>query len=369
MNKAWRSVLSVLLAIALVLPLAPFASAADTASGVSLSPSSTITLYYRSGATHTATVTATPTTADSTAYSGAIVWSLSDSTPVRAASSSTAAIGSQAYSSSTRAITLEAKAVGTTLLTATVGDSKTVSSFPFSLSKASLRVGETATASADPRYFSGDKATATYASSNTSVAKVSGSTITPKLHFNTYPVPTIRIPTLSSFIIDSHHCITLLTAIVQGKALRVPFPGETMLNTKIPETRYKVPFLCILFDPLNINNPAMVIISNIKPGNMQVVFGNEPEQISPFARQRGICFKIPAPLPGHLTANAHILSAVIMDRDIPKEKPGTVSVPALDLSPGAGRKTQRLNDFKRVMGFTGKSEPVTKNDILNRVFL
>ena len=189
MNKAWRSALSVLLAIALVLPLAPLASAADTASGVSLSPSSTITLYYRSGATHTATVTATPTTADSTAYSGAIVWSLSDPGPVRAAASSTAAIGSQAYSSSARAITLEAKAVGTTLLTATVADSKTASvtvnvledsvrPFSFTLDSTSLQVGGTTRARASATYFSGDSAAVAFASSNTSVAQVSGSTIT-----------------------------------------------------------------------------------------------------------------------------------------------------------------------------------------------
>lgn len=181
MNKAWRSVLSVLLAIALVLPLAPFASAAETepvyATSVTVAPSSTDNVYYRAGQTNSVKLNATVTPSD---YSGTITWSSSGSSLSKA-------------SGTGKSLTLTVLGTGATTVTATVNTAAgqttsnsytvnvladSVQSTTVSLSKSSIQVGDTARATATATYHLGtdsSPSSVNYASSDPSVASVNAS--------------------------------------------------------------------------------------------------------------------------------------------------------------------------------------------------
>ena len=81
---------------------------------------------------------------------------------------------------------------------------------------------------------------------------------------------------------------------------------------------------------------------------------NEGQQIFPLIRQRGKILKIPAALARHLTPHAHVLAAIIMDRDTAKVQPIHVAAGTLGFCPGTVAQAQCLNDFFRCVALAGK---------------
>ena len=203
MSRTWKSIFSVLLAAALLLPVAPAARAdQDGVSGAPGEPGSVEaesiefrtgnnTLYYRGGkAVNQITVTADVTPS---AYTGDITWTfekgealvnvLSQDTQVK---NGAAAITLEAVGSAAGSVTLKA-AVGdhedsTSIVVAE--DEIVTAGVKFANDSLSVQAKKTVTLglSPEPSYVSGiGKPTVTYKSSDDSVASVSGNVVTGKI--------------------------------------------------------------------------------------------------------------------------------------------------------------------------------------------
>ena len=208
MNRTWKSAFSVLLAVALLLPMAPvvraedkggedviiagatanYASPGDAPTSIALSSAGGDTLYYRDGkpAGKEITVTATVQPAG---YEGSIEWELDqggllDGVPETSnIQNDTATITLKAAGSKAGKVTLKAKSGDTSsdgVTIQVVEDTlKTTTGFSLSIASSEIQAGQTTTVNLDkrPQYNSGDYATVTYASSNTAVATVDSNTL------------------------------------------------------------------------------------------------------------------------------------------------------------------------------------------------
>lgn len=186
MNKTRRSILSVLLAIALLLPMAPMARAAEApgtpASSVALSPATGNDIYYRSGLAGSITITATATPGN---YDGTITWLL-DNTALLSANR---ALNTALPYSSNNSIRLTAANVGNTNLRVLLQDASgnevitnsveiriladSVNTLTLSPVSTTVEVGKSTTLTARAAYLSGSGTpSVTYTSSDPSVASV-----------------------------------------------------------------------------------------------------------------------------------------------------------------------------------------------------
>ena len=195
MSRTWKSVFSVLLAVALLLPVVPAAHADpveaapdETGSVKSVTVSADKnTLYYRGGkAVNRITVTATVTTTDSEAYDGAITWTLDNDALVsevskdEQAENSTAEITLEAAGDAAGEVTVTANADGHTgsYKIKVEKDGIVTTSVRFAKESLSVTVNKTVTVSLAPKpsYRSGiGEPKVTYKSSNESVATVNDS--------------------------------------------------------------------------------------------------------------------------------------------------------------------------------------------------
>lgn len=199
-NKTWRSVFSVLLAAALLLPMAPavradalsgeaakvagdYSSESDVtvaATGITLSPAGG-TVYYRDGYAGKITVTAVVSPSN---YSGKVKWTLETGGGLvsLSAAETDVSLGKAEATLTTMgtgegSVNLKGAAGGhSATITITVAkDTVKPSTVAFSNTALSVRVGESAKVSLKdtPEYLSGGKAASvTYVSSNTAVATV-----------------------------------------------------------------------------------------------------------------------------------------------------------------------------------------------------
>ncbi len=188
MKKILHRVLPLLLVFALLLPLSGVAWAKD-ASGIKLDKTAEQTLYYRKGGeagsrADSVTITATITPED---YDGKITWTLSNSSAVSTNLSLGKALDNTAANRSIRVTAAEVATATTVSLTATVEGTAaasvpirvipdTVQPFRLVLEKSSIQPGEKISASASPKYASGDAAGVTYSTSDPTIAEINGVT-------------------------------------------------------------------------------------------------------------------------------------------------------------------------------------------------
>jgi hypothetical protein len=178
MNKTRKTLLSVLLAIALLLPMAPAAKADGEvyATNVAVEPTTNENIYYRSDVATTVTLYANVTTSNGSAYNGTYSWS-SNGTSLSAPTGNLSSV------------TLTAQSTGSTTVTVTVQTSATetvsssyavnvladdVSKVEFSANSATIQVGQSTTLTATASYLSGKGTpSVAYSSDKPAVATVS----------------------------------------------------------------------------------------------------------------------------------------------------------------------------------------------------
>lgn len=208
MSRTWKSIFSVLLAVALLLPVAPAARADEPGApgdpGVSGAPGETggVTVksvrvsadsskaYYRDGAAvNQITVTATVTTSDSSDYSGGVDWEYDKALLEEVGSSAgpatiTLRAKTQPSESGSRAtVTAKAGVYSASTDIDVLRDGIVTTGVRFANESLSVQVNKTVTVSlsSEPSYLSGiGKPTVTYKSSDESVATVSGNVVTGK---------------------------------------------------------------------------------------------------------------------------------------------------------------------------------------------
>ena len=187
MSRTWKSIFSVLLAVALLLPVAPVARADVDATSVTVSADQK-TLYYRDGkAINEATVTAGVTPSD---YDGYIKWEFNGSNlletvpnaPVKA-ENGTATVKLKANGNAAGPVTVTATAgvYSHSIDIEVMEDAVDLKGVKFANESLSVQIKKTVTVglSLEPGYLSGvGKPTVTYKSSDETVATVSGNVVT-----------------------------------------------------------------------------------------------------------------------------------------------------------------------------------------------
>ena len=144
------------------------------------------------------------------------------------------------------------------------------------------------------------------------------------LHLNTDPMSIIRITTLSSFIVDPDPVIGFRGTEIHARSFRSIFNHPPAGFAGI------VAVISIVQNTLHIQDPGMIIKSQVKTGNVCVTIVSSthavPEQICPMVPS--IRFKAPAALTGHIQAHTHFCRTTIKDIDTIKHQPFRVPTKA-----------------------------------------
>lgn len=191
------------------------------------------------------------------------------------------------------------------------------------------------------------------------------SPLPPELKLHSDPVLGVRQVSLSRFVIDPDHDITLLAAMIDRDSRTAIFKALFYLTApKFTDKRLTFLLVVRVMEQLpDIQNPGMIVKGYIKPGNIEsIILLKQLEQTNEITA--AILLEGPASLPRHIQTNAHARVAVIEDGDTAEVQ--TVSVAMSPLLHGSPGRTFHMKKRHKVPGFllfTAYCKPIEENHI------